>query len=287
MQSSSLGCRLPFELLREITGHNGDDVAALGALSLVSHTMRSMAIEELFSVAHFACAEDFARWLDMLSRTPRLVNVVKKVRLSNPGLAWLRRRRGMETGTNLAQSVVPPLIPPMPNVRVVEWQDGYMQALNPEMAVAHMAVFPNMQRLQFEHTLFSNMAALTRVLAACGSLKALAFLDTTTQSEPESDSSDSNIAHGPHLTELEELGASSTFNGGEDFLVNLVERFPPTHLRSLSFQNFRQSYQSPCSVAAMEKLLRLAAPSLVNLVIEPNFRELHRKHFWDPFDFPG
>ncbi|KAJ7348055.1 hypothetical protein DFH08DRAFT_156798 [Mycena albidolilacea] len=46
-------------------------------MSLVSKMTRSLAITHIFSSIHFACTEDFPRWLDMLSRTPALGNVVQ------------------------------------------------------------------------------------------------------------------------------------------------------------------------------------------------------------------
>ncbi|KAJ7811128.1 hypothetical protein B0H13DRAFT_1926918 [Mycena leptocephala] len=59
----------------------------------------------------------------MLRRTPALGTVVKKVKLSEADQDWLRRRRrGFASTTKLHGSTVPPVIPPMPSVRTVEWE---------------------------------------------------------------------------------------------------------------------------------------------------------------------
>ncbi|KAJ7841639.1 hypothetical protein B0H13DRAFT_2099476, partial [Mycena leptocephala] len=141
--------RIPPEIAHEITGHCAQDMATLRAMSLVSKTTHALAIVHLFSSLHFACAEDFSRWLDMLRRTPALGKVVKKVKLSEPDQDWLRRRRQRFTSTTkLRDSTVPPVIPPMPSVRTVEWEPISLNAAV-AMMVAYMALFPNVEKLHF------------------------------------------------------------------------------------------------------------------------------------------
>ncbi|KAJ7484344.1 hypothetical protein FB451DRAFT_82497 [Mycena latifolia] len=277
MQSSYPWHQLPPELLQEITGHNADDVPTLRALSLVSKTMRSMAIKELFSIIHFACAEDFARWLDMLGRTPGPGNIVQKVKFSDLGPLWLERHRGLDKATNISRAAIPPIILHMPNVRVVEWDlNGGNFKLG--MPVAYMALFPNIQRLYLSHMPFSSVMSLANFIAACGSLKVISFLGRLIDSGPqaESDPGDSD-AIGTSLqlcplnfAELEELSVASTYTEGtRDFLVHLVKHSPPVELKSLSFERVMDFDQDPCSIPAMEELLKLAASSLVNLAVEP------------------
>ncbi|KAJ7676475.1 hypothetical protein B0H17DRAFT_125098 [Mycena rosella] len=229
MQSSGPWSRLPSELAREVTGHNADDVPALRALSLVSKAMRSLAIEELFSVIRFGCAEDVAQWPEMLDRTPRLGNVVRKVKFSRgPNRSWLQGYRNPVT-TPLSDSAIPPIIPPMLSVRVVEWHDTnarYGVSFQLGMAVAYMALFPKVQKVYLSNIYFDRRSSLTKFLGVCGTLKVLSLLDTyPTVSGSESDSSDvSGTPDSFDLTELEELVVSSTYIGHKDFLIPLLER---------------------------------------------------------------
>ncbi|KAJ7199269.1 hypothetical protein C8J57DRAFT_1545199 [Mycena rebaudengoi] len=83
--------------------------ASLSAMVLVSQVMLSSAIPHLFSLFHFACAEDFASWLAIVRRTPRLLCVVRLA----------RHRSFIRTSTLLHGTTIPPLLPLMPSVKVV------------------------------------------------------------------------------------------------------------------------------------------------------------------------
>ncbi|KAJ7902265.1 hypothetical protein B0H13DRAFT_760325 [Mycena leptocephala] len=290
--------RIPPEIAHEIAGHNTDDIATLRAMSLVSKTTRSLAIVHLFSAIHFACAEDFPRWLDMLSRTPTLGTVVKKVKLSEAGKDWLRRRRGLTSATQLRHFTGPPVIPPLPRVHTVKWEQISLNGAI-AMMVAHMALFPNIEKLHLRNVDLGCFARLTNLLAACGRVKSLSFHSATLEedSDLEEDyTSDVDIDSGDEsptdlnlldalenderrrperpretlfdLTALEELEVIDC-SYGNDYLPLLMQGSRPNQLKKLSFGDFCR--EGPCSVLGTEKLLRLGATSLVHLVIDPAF----------------
>ncbi|KAJ7098224.1 hypothetical protein C8R44DRAFT_988770 [Mycena epipterygia] len=302
-----LGSRVPVELADEIAGHNADDVLSLRAMSLVSKTMRSSAITHLFSIVHFACVEDFSRWLDMLERTPRLKIIVKKVKFSDPDSeeSWVRRHRGSQSVTRLAHAPVPPTIPPMPNVRVVEWAPASNFGVadpDPTIGIAYMALFPSIKKLFLRNIRFSRLVPLTNFVGACGSLKGLSLTRVGfDESEPDSDDLDDTddrsdgslpltMVHRPRLgpshfdlTNLEELAVVSLKHHDlkKDYLVELLEISPPAALKSLSFSVlFDLLYYDTeaCSLTTIEKLVRLGARSVINLTIEPTFRVPSKIH---------
>ncbi|KAJ7676468.1 hypothetical protein B0H17DRAFT_1139898 [Mycena rosella] len=139
------------------------------------------------------------------------------------------------------------------------------------MAMAYMALFPRGQKVYLSNIYFRRLTSLTKFLGVCGPLEVLSLLDTypTTEAESGSDTSDgSGTLDSFILAELEELVVSSTYIGHKDFLLPLLGHSPPAKLKSLSFENFRVVNQDPCSIPAMEKLLRLASSSLMHLVME-------------------
>ncbi|KAJ7512406.1 hypothetical protein B0H11DRAFT_480688 [Mycena galericulata] len=279
--------QIPPEIAHEIAGHNANDVPTLRAMSLVSKFTRSLAIIHLFSFIHFACVEDFSRWLTMLDRTPTLGTIVKRVKFSDEvGQSWLRRHRGLEAATRLRHSAVPPIIPPLPSVRCVAWDDVHF-VTNSTM-VAYMALFPNVEKLHLRNKSFSALAQLINLLGACGRLRSLSF-ETTTVEEVESGSemefeapADSDT---PDLTALEELVVKDCSYPEEvDYLAHLIEDCPPNGLKTLTFGGiFRDE---PCSVHATEKLLRLGALSLANLMLDPSFPYTGENIFRPP-DIPS
>ncbi|KAJ7669388.1 hypothetical protein DFH06DRAFT_1468998 [Mycena polygramma] len=324
---SSHWSKIPPEIACEIIGHNANDVPCLRAMSLVSTTMHSLAIEHLFSVIHFACAEDFPWWLDMVRATPVLANSVKRVKFSQPDKSWLESHRRLHdvsknqppTHTKLALATIPPVIPSLPNVSDVEWE--YIFDLRDlKMVVAYMALLPNVQKLSLKTMSFNGLLPFINFIVACGNLKALSFVETAVDEEyiepdyesdessnSESDSdgsiasggdetsnfepdSDGNIASGLRgdwlqlgpiiLTGLEELAVSKCapthWGGREEYLIHLVEHCSPG-LKSLTFASLGneepETFGDPCSILAMEKLLRFGAPTITNLVIEPTLSD--------------
>ncbi|KAJ6470288.1 hypothetical protein C8R47DRAFT_1149261 [Mycena vitilis] len=315
--------KIPPEIACEIIGHNADDVPCLRAMSLVSTTMHALAIEHLFSVIHFACAEDFLWWLDMVRATPVLATSVKRVKFSQASTWWLKSHRRLHEvsknqppkHTELALATVPPTIPSLPNVSDVEWE-YFFDLRDLKMVVAYMALLPNVQKLSLKTVSFNGLLPFINFIVACGNLKALSFVETTVdeeyiESDYESDESsnsesdsDGSIASGGHktsnfepgsdsnntsrlrgdwlqlgpinLTGLEELAVSkcvSSHGGGrEEYLIHLVEHCSPG-LKSLTFASLGneepESLGDPCSISAMEKLLRFGASTITNLVIEP------------------
>ncbi|KAJ7484372.1 hypothetical protein FB451DRAFT_1392930 [Mycena latifolia] len=166
----------------------------------------------------------------------------------------------------------------MPNVRVVEWHDSYDE-LKLGMTVAYMALFPRLQKPCLAEQCFPSMISLAKFLSVCGSLKDLSFRATMIDnygSESESNDSDgiAALAHPKlcsfNLTELEELTVTSNYcsEDDKDPLIHLVAHFPPGKPKSLSFESLYYR-DDPCSIPAMEKLLRLAAPSLATLIVQP------------------
>ncbi|KAJ7669311.1 hypothetical protein DFH06DRAFT_1468931 [Mycena polygramma] len=196
------------------------------------------------------------------------------------------------THTELALATMPPLIPSLPNVSVVEWEYFY-DLRDVKMAVAYMALLPNVQRLCLKNMSFDGLQSFTNFVVACGNLKALSVVETVVdveydESDNESDSeSDSDVGTsagrrrdrlqlGPiNLTELEELAITEcAYTPGEEYLIHLVEHSSPG-LKTLSFGRLGHihydKFEDPCSLLAMEKLLCFGAPTISNLIIEPTF----------------
>ncbi|KAJ7098240.1 hypothetical protein C8R44DRAFT_748104 [Mycena epipterygia] len=286
--------RMPAELADEIAGHNAHDVPSLRRMALVSKTVRSSAITHLFSVIHFTCVEDFSRWLDMLRRTPRLGVIVKKVKFSDPNELWARRHSGLQSVTKLTHAPVPPTIPVMPNVRVVEWARAPgtkrfdLAEFDPTIGIAYMALFPSIEKLHLRNIAFRGLVPAANFLSVCKSLKVLSLTSVEFyDSEPDSDSDGglplamthwSRLSPSPfNLTDLEELAVASIRypKSKKDYLVELLEISPPAALKSLSFDPGIHEYlneNSPCSaLTTFEKLIRLGAHSVINLAIEPTF----------------
>ncbi|KAJ7669373.1 hypothetical protein DFH06DRAFT_182401 [Mycena polygramma] len=260
-RSASCWSRLPPELTTEIAGHNHGDVYALRAMCLVSKALRLSAIEYLFSTIHFTSEADFHRWHDMLCRTPKLQTVPKKTKFSHKGWDRYCSHWKVKTQTELHGVPVPPQIPAMPSVRVVEWDADSVEI---SMAVAYIALFPNIQELHLKNIGFSDFDELAELLGACGAgLRVLSFNNVDVGEEIYADP---DSPYPPYnLTVLEDLTA--TYGGPEyhrgEYLVPLLEASRPGVLRSLTLRSL--SLDDP--VAHAEKLLRLAAPYLVNLVL--------------------
>ncbi|KAJ6541533.1 hypothetical protein B0H19DRAFT_1173461 [Mycena capillaripes] len=273
--------RIPPEIAHEIAGHNADDVATLHAMSLVSTTTRSLVLNYIFSSIHFACAEDFSRWLDMLSRTPALRTAVKKVKFSKAGKDWLRRRRGLTHPTPLHDSAIPPMIPALPSVRSVEWDSMSLYNANAvAMMVAYMALFPNVEKVHLSSMDLWQFGALTNLLGACGQLKGLSFYSVTLEEE-QFDWEEERLQETPFdLTALEDLVVIDC-GYGNDCLPRLMQDSRPRGLKTLSFGNFL--VEEPYSALGTEKLLQFSALSLVNLVVDPTFQYTDEREVLDMF----
>ncbi|KAJ6572115.1 hypothetical protein B0H19DRAFT_677984 [Mycena capillaripes] len=173
----NLGSRfgIPPEIALEIAAHNADDVTSLRAMSLVSRSMRSLAIEHLFSVVHFACAQDLSWWQTMLCRTPELATFVKKVKFSDASEDWIKRHRKVRYPQSLYVACLEPKFTAMPNVCAVEWDTC---SINIWMAVAYMALFPNLKELHLRGINLHGFHELRQFLHACGRLQVLSFSNT-------------------------------------------------------------------------------------------------------------
>ncbi|KAJ7150915.1 hypothetical protein C8R43DRAFT_1191477 [Mycena crocata] len=287
----SVWSRIPPEISQEITSHNADDVPSLRAMCLVSKAMRSSAIIDLFSIIHFVCVEDFAWWLEMTDRTPSLGSVVKKVKFSDPTRGWIKRHRGIQSPTRLDDCDEPPVIHPIPTVRIIELKAGMVL---PPMLIAHMTLFPNTEKLYLRDMHLDSMSTITSILGAFGKLKVLHLSSVLM----EDDGIASKLAELARihskvppssivppssfdLTGLEELVIKGCYDEDEedahDFLIDVMTKSPPQALRSLTLGGVHN--EEPCSIKCIEKLLRVGAPSLVNLTIEPEFGfEVNQNH---------
>ncbi|KAJ7034529.1 hypothetical protein C8F04DRAFT_1101285 [Mycena alexandri] len=290
---SSPWSRIPPEIANEIAGHNSKDVPALRAMSLVSKQMRFLAIEHLFSVIHFACAEDFPRWLELLRTTPSLTTFVKRVRFSKPGATWLRRHRGPKT-SQLDDNTLPHLIPPLLHASAVEWVR--LDSISLQTAAAYIKLLPNVQKLHLEYIFFGSLISLANFLGNFGNLKALSVVKMYI--EPgyglRNDLDDDDLSGQPgslNLSQVDELAITSCApypsDDLEDFqdpILYLLTHSPPAGLRSLDLGGFgyKNGQADACTLLAMEKLLCIGAPSFLSLTIEPTFlEELSNTQFVD------
>ncbi|KAJ7757054.1 hypothetical protein B0H16DRAFT_677440 [Mycena metata] len=258
----------PVEIWQEIVTHNSDDVPSLRALCLTSRMIRSWAIEHLFSVVSFSCAQDISWWNIMVGRTPSLQTIVRKVRFaSDPSAAKGHPGR---YPIELHDAVDPRRMLTMPNVHAVAWD---VFSGNFSLAIQYLTLFPNMNEL-----LLFNIVGLdtsddaAQLFGACGRLRVLSVRSETLygneEVHPKSGSPTGAGVPQIDLTALEEL----TFidcTPEEIFLYELMEKSRPFHLKSLTFRG----EEDPYPVRAMEKLLRLAAPSLVHLGVNPSFHD--------------
>ncbi|KAJ7669396.1 hypothetical protein DFH06DRAFT_1294177, partial [Mycena polygramma] len=256
-----LWSRIPTEIALEIVAHNTDDVPSLRAMCLVSKSMRSLAIEHLFSFVDFACEQDISWWRDMLQRTPELQTIVKKVKFSYVDFGdkfWIMRHPEVYSPKQLHEAVVPLQIPTMPNVRVVEWEGWDGTNFFPiSMAVACMALFPKVTELDLCFITFNTMDDIVKLLGTCGILRALSVccIQATQEDVPLSTVVSSD------LNALERLTIQSF-----TCIPPLVAISPPAGLLSFRYIDFDIE-----DIQAAERVLQLAAPSLVNLELAPEF----------------
>ncbi|KAJ7794631.1 hypothetical protein B0H14DRAFT_3496789 [Mycena olivaceomarginata] len=242
--------RIPPELTSDIARHNAHDADSLRAMCLASKAMRSAALEHLFSVIHFACAQDLSEWENILLRTPGLEIVVKKVKFSDPNLGSSHRRK-LQSPQELRHAVVPPIFSSMANVLIVEWDAGKIDI---SMAVAHMALFPNMKELHLRRIEFPSFDELAMLLCACGKLRVLSldYIRVVPHGK------DRFKEHPPFdLTGLEELAVENCLDLG--FVVSLTKVSQPTRLSSLTCHIWWTA------IGSLEPVFRLVTPSLVNL----------------------
>ncbi|KAJ7636881.1 hypothetical protein FB45DRAFT_907605 [Roridomyces roridus] len=253
-------------------------------MSLVSRATRFLAIMHLFSSISFTCVEDFEWWLSMLERTPDLANLVQRVKFDDRDTTRSRRCLGRRSVRRLSESSIAPIIPPLPRVHLVEWNARGEQPPI-QMMTAHMSLFPHLQRLQLTNTFFASFARFAALVGACGQLRCLSFKDITAIDVPQSDS-ESPVEFTPSdpitpdLTALDELRVQGfdTEPGYGEFVARLIQEYPPTQLQTLIFGHVLEDMVEACSLAATETLLKLAAPSLVNLVLAPSFLDPSNDH---------
>jgi hypothetical protein len=251
-------------------------------MSLVSKTMRTFTIEHLFAAIHFECVQDLTWWGTMLERTPSLQHIVKRVKFSDPtssvdGMKHYRKEWPIKP---LGKAVVPPTIPIMPNVSIVEWEpEAY--TIDDSMAIAYMALFPNTTELYISFMSFDDLSGrplvdgfhrLARFLHASGKLRVLSLgnISVGRKRHLELPTFD--------LTALEDLRViecadvfddESGFDGPDpDFLAQLVEASRLTELKSLKSVTFAGGFvlrSEPCSLQVMQKILFSTNLYLTNL----------------------
>ncbi|KAK7018393.1 hypothetical protein R3P38DRAFT_2634095 [Favolaschia claudopus] len=267
-----LWSRIPAEIGHEITAYNAHDVDSLRAMCLASSATRSLAIIHLFSMIHFACVEDFTRWLGMLARTPALKTIPKIVKFSQPDEKWLKRHRKLASATLLHEYSGPPLIPTMPRVRSVEWkQTGYGDCVATAMLVSYLALFPNIRSLRLSR-LDLTYNQLTHVLGACGPLKSLLFANVSLGADSQHRGSDADDPAPFDLTALEHIEIRTcTDVWRADPISRLIAASQPRRITNLCIGDIFQS--TPYRLDSLHELLRFCAPTLVNLVVDPGFEE--------------
>lgn len=164
----------------------------------------------------------------------------------------------------------------MPNVRVVEW-DGEDMLVS--MAVAYLALFPNIKELHLSNLDLDGFDEFAQLLTACGSFRVLLLRNVKAEDWDLSSSGSENEWKPPKLdrerlafdlTALEELTVVECEpedpESESDYLVQMIEKSQPTGLKSLTFgDSDGYGSEEPCSMIAMDKLLRFATPSLVSL----------------------
>ncbi|KAF8138077.1 hypothetical protein K438DRAFT_725695 [Mycena galopus ATCC 62051] len=259
------------DMAHEIAGHNADDAPTLRAMSLVSQATRSSVLRHLFSTIHFACVEDFSRWLDILSWTRTLATAVKKVKFPDQGNRWLGRHRGLKATTPLGGYAALPVIPPSPSVWSIEW---YVNSTDCAitMMFAHMASFPNTEKLHFRSMGF-NFAQLTNLVSACAHFKILSFHSAILAEENEPDYISSYDTILPRLLSvaqkcpervretpfdliaLEDLAIRNCASGTET-LVHLIQHSQSRELGTLALEVY--SHEQSFSVHGTEKLMRFS-----------------------------
>ncbi|KAJ6471128.1 hypothetical protein C8R47DRAFT_1077470 [Mycena vitilis] len=272
-----MGSQLPPELALEIAAHNADDVPSLCEMCLVSRFTRLSAIPHLFSTVHLACPADFSWWNAMLSRTPRLKDVVQKVKFSDAeDEAWTI------TAEKIKYILVPPLISTMPGVHIVEWD---AIGVNIPMAARCMIMFPNVKELHLKSLCFSGFINLAELLGVCGRLTHLSFDDVDIREDWETpeerqEHASFNLAVLRELADLTALeGLTATFGRSMyqhgDSLIPLLNASRPGVLKSLTFGSLAWDKAAP-----VKKLLQLGATSLVSLLLR---RDMYGDDNDDPF----
>nr|GAT43235.1 predicted protein [Mycena chlorophos] len=259
------GSLLPPEIALQIGYHNVDDAQTLRAMRLVSHEMCSASTEPLFSVLSFSKEEDFVNFSHLLRDTPALTAVVNTVKMS----------------VSLTEPSHP-MLPCLHNVEEVQWsQNGPWDS---GIARTYMArIFSRATRLALGDITFEHPQAFTLLLAACNPLQALDIQRCDAASwQPVSDP-DCEVLD---FSELREL--TLVANGGSIRLPTVSNGKPnvPTRLRTLKLLSDRDfinvhidSSRDPCNLLQAIVFMRVSAPSLTHVTINPHSRERHAMGF--------
>ncbi|KAJ7868741.1 hypothetical protein B0H14DRAFT_3583475 [Mycena olivaceomarginata] len=219
-------------------------------MSLVSKTTRFLAIPHIFSTIQFACVEDFARWLDILGRTPILGTVVKAVKFFEADRDWLRRWRRLKSAAPLRACTAPAR-----DSRLAQRALSRMVCNSVAMAVAHMVFFHNVDK----HCLCGmefGFAALASLLATAEEGGSDSEIDSGTADRPRQALFDLAA-----LEELVVIDSKSAHPEGDGTLLRLLQYSRPRRLQTLSFGDVY--LEEPC-ITGTEKLLQFGAPSVVN-----------------------
>ncbi|KAK7064055.1 hypothetical protein R3P38DRAFT_2822111 [Favolaschia claudopus] len=284
MRSQSTWMRIPPELVAEITRHNAHDTQSIRAMALVSKTMRSFAIEHLFSAIHFACTQDLTWWMNMVRRTPRLSLIVREVKFSDPHPDWIKRhRKAVRARRTLRGAPSPPKLSVMPNVRSVTWEREAYPLEITSVVIPYMALFPQVKELRLMNISFIGFDKLAALLSVCGTLRLLALSGIHVYApESDDDLTSKAKAHAPPTFDLGSVETLQIASCGDfdpfddsglgqlDFVSQLIDESPPTKLKSLTLYDADDpdfAFFMPCSPVAMEKLLSLSASSLTELAL--------------------
>ncbi|KAJ7746440.1 hypothetical protein DFH07DRAFT_776340 [Mycena maculata] len=250
-------------------------------MSLASKTMRSWAIRYLFAALEFSCPEDFHTWLDIHRRTPELAGIAKRVTFSSSRqFRSLPPRRGLLQGPDKHLDPDPSSMPLMPNVRSFTWA-SYRTC---DMAVSRLSLFPNITELHLSVSF--GFDSLSKLLGVCGRLRVLS-LDEVDEDPVSLNGRMDRQSSLFDLTALEKLTIRCTESAS---YVDLFDHSPPLQLKFLAFGDLPRAlpWYYSCSIAVIEKLLRLGADSLEELVLDPSFggdglRAVEMFHHLPPF----
>ncbi|KAJ7018252.1 hypothetical protein C8F04DRAFT_1152101 [Mycena alexandri] len=270
--------KIPTDIAHEIAGHNANDINTLRSMCLVSTAMRSLAIEHLFSTINLASPDDVSQWLSMLSRTPNLNTIVKKIRLSSQA-----NRPRTDDSWSGVPPITTPMIPSIPSVRVFEY-DGELRTLDASMAMVHLPLFPNLTELRICRMSFGDSGQiLSALLSTYPQIKVLAFSRVSFNQLGQDDPQEFISFALPSLETLEVTEGSGDVE--DEVLVEVIKSSRPTAIKSLNCDVFRWEHR--CSLVAMNNLLLFASASLTHLTLNPSFLQDDEQVLSDLPTFPA
>ncbi|KAJ7636884.1 hypothetical protein FB45DRAFT_907612 [Roridomyces roridus] len=262
MTSSGQWSGFPPELIHEIVIHCGSTFSTLKALCLTSRTARYSAIRYLFSQIVMVSADDFEMWLDIVTRMPNLTLSVRQVTF-RPCASGREMRP-------LKDVWEPSRMPRMPKVLRVKIhaapsldQHAGFLAKSP----AFLSLFPNVIELHLSAK-FRGLHPFYALLRACGKLRTLHLVDTDVWAGGDAMPNPNAAECRFDLSKLENLLIHSPCAVPNHFIMNILDRSPPTALRSLKLGTSSRVLFPPL----LDTILGLAEHSIQHLDVNSNAR---------------